>query len=146
MGAFVIGVVRSASRLDALTIETREAEDRAFPWKVDYACELRPLAASSRAELWTAWRALESVTSWDETTLDHVLTVLRTTVPCADTPPDLPALGPEVHAAPEPRATAAHPCSPSLAVIRSAIPLVEPYAVAYPTRTVTVKPPASRPR
>lgn len=109
MGAYVIGVVRSASRLDALTLETQEAEDRAFPWKVDHACELWPLAASSRAELWTAWRALESVSSWDEKTLDHVLTVLRTTVPCSDTPPDLPALGPEVHAAPEPRATAAHP-------------------------------------
>ncbi|HTR55615.1 MAG TPA: hypothetical protein VMJ10_33290 [Kofleriaceae bacterium] len=109
MGAYVIGVVRSARSLDTLNLETREPADRASPWRVDHVCELRPLAANSRAELWTAWRALESVTTWDETTLEHVLTVLRATVPCADTPENLPALGPEVHAAPEPRATAAHP-------------------------------------
>lgn len=109
MGAHVIGVVRNATRLDTLTLETREPNDRAFPWRVEHACELSPLAPNSRAELWTAWRALESVTTWDETTLGHVLIVLRTTMPCADAPSDLPPLGPEVHAPPEPRATAAHP-------------------------------------
>lgn len=109
MGAYVIGVVRSATRLDTLTLETRKPVDRAFPWRVAHTCELRPLSPNARPELWTAWRALESVTAWDETTLEHVLTVLRATVPCADAPPDLPALGPEVHAPPEPRATAAHP-------------------------------------
>lgn len=109
MGAYVIGVVRSAGRLDTLTLETRESNDHAFPWRVEHACKLSPFAPKSRAELWTAWEALESVTSWDDTTLEHVLTVLRTTVPCADAPSDLPPLGPEVHAPPEPRATAAHP-------------------------------------
>src|SRR5262245_23939592 len=109
MCAYVIGVVRSAMRLDALTFETRESADRAVPWRVENSCELRPLPHNSHAELWTAWGALESVTSWDETTLEHVLTVLRTTVPCADSPADLPALGPEVYAPPEPRATAANP-------------------------------------
>src|SRR5512139_3866157 len=100
MGAHVIGVVRSATGLDALTLEAREPADRAFPWRIELACELRPLVATSHAELWTAWRALEAVTSWGDTTLENVLTVLRTTVPCADTPADLPALGAEVHAAP----------------------------------------------
>ena len=86
MRAYVIGVVRSAKRLDTLTFETREPGDRAFPWRVEHACELRLLAQSSRAELWSAWHALESVNSWGETTLGHVLTILRETVPCPDTP------------------------------------------------------------
>lgn len=109
MCAYVVGVVRSAMCLEALTLETRESADRAFPWQVENSCELRTLSHNSYPELWTAWRALESVTSWDKATLGHVLTVLRATVPCADAPSDLPALGPEVHAPPEPRATAAHP-------------------------------------
>src|SRR5476649_961405 len=109
MCAYVIGVVRSAERLDTLTFEAREPTDRAFPWRVEHACELRPLPQSSRPELWSAWRALASVSSWDETTLGHVLVILRETVPGLDVPSDLPALGPEVHAAPEARATAAHP-------------------------------------
>src|SRR4051812_24025428 len=108
MSAYVIGVVRSALRLDTLTLETREPTDRAFPWKIERACELRPLVQSSHPDLWTAWRALESVSRWDATTLGHVLAILRATVPSTDTPSDLPALGPEVHAPPEPRATAAH--------------------------------------
>ena len=107
MCAYVIGVVRSAMHLDTLTFETREPADRAFPWRVEHACELRPLPFSSQPELWAAWRALEAVTRWDETTLGHVLTVLRTTVPCVDSPGDLPLLAPEVQA--PPRATAAHP-------------------------------------
>ena len=109
MCAYVIGVVRSAVHLDTLTFETRESADRAFPWSVEHACELRPLPHNSQSELWTAWRALESVDRWDETTLGHVLTILRTTVPCAESPSDLPSLGPEVHAPPPLRATAAHP-------------------------------------
>src|SRR5258706_4063606 len=109
MCAYVIGVVRSAKRLDTLTYEAREPSDLAFPWRVEHECELRPLAQSSRPELWSAWRALASVTSWDETTLGHALVILRETVPCPDLPSDLPALGPQVHAPPEPRATAAHP-------------------------------------
>lgn len=109
MCAYVVGVVRSAMRLEALTFETREPADCAFPWEVENSCELRTLPHNSHAELWTAWRVLESVTRWDDSTLGHVLTLLRTTVPCADAPSDLPALGPEVHAPPEPRATAANP-------------------------------------
>jgi hypothetical protein len=109
MCAYVIGVVRDARRLHTLTLETRNATESAFPWRVEQACELQPLPHSSRPELWTAWRALESVNTWDEKTLGHVLVILRETVPGLDTPGDLPALGPEVHASPEPRATAAHP-------------------------------------
>jgi hypothetical protein len=109
MCAYVIGVVRSATRLDTLVHDARIPADRMCPWKVEYTCELRPLAHGSNPELWTAWRALESVTSWDDGTLAHVLTVLRQTVPGLDVDGDLPALGPEVHPAPPPRATAAHP-------------------------------------
>ncbi len=105
MCAHVIGVVRSAQRLDTLTFEARDPSDRAFPWRVEHVCELRPLPQSSH--LWPAWRALEAVTRWDETTLAHVLAILRATVPCLDTPADLPAL--EAPTPTEPRATAAHP-------------------------------------
>jgi hypothetical protein len=109
MCAYVIGVVRSATRLDTLTFETRTAPNAAFPWHVEYACELQPLQHNSHYELRTAWHALASVSAWDQTTVEHVLMVLRTTVPSADGAPDLPTLGLEVHGAPEPRATAAHP-------------------------------------
>ncbi|MFT3693604.1 MAG: hypothetical protein QM831_10725 [Kofleriaceae bacterium] len=105
----VVGVVRSASRLEAMTFETRLATNRATPWLIDHRCELRPLAPDSRNELWSAWNALEAVTTWDATTLRHVLTILRETVPSADQPEDLPALRPRTHVPPEPRATAAHP-------------------------------------
>ncbi len=109
MCAYVFGVVRSAKRLDTLTFETRDSSDPACPWREEHASELRPLSQSARPELWTAWQALESVSDWDEATLGHVLTILRETVPCADVPDDLAALGPEVHAPSRPRATAAHP-------------------------------------
>lgn len=109
MSAYVIGVVRSATRLDALTLETRESSDPFLPWSVESACELRGVTESAHPDLCSAWAALESVSSWDEMTLAHVLTVLRRTVPCADSPSDLPVLGSNVRAAPEPRATAAHP-------------------------------------
>jgi hypothetical protein len=109
MCAYVIGIVRSATRLDALTFETRESTDRAVPWRFEYASELRPVPPDARPELWSAWRALESVSRWDQATLGHVLTILRATVPCADSPSELPALGQAVQATPAPRATAAHP-------------------------------------
>src|SRR5512134_1750407 len=109
MCAYVMGVVRGATRLDLLTYEAREPADREHPWKLSHVCELRPLPNSSRAELWTAWNALERVTSWDEVTLNHVLTILRHTVPTTDHAGALPALGPDVHPPPPPRPTAAHP-------------------------------------
>ncbi|HEU0029872.1 MAG TPA: hypothetical protein VFQ53_04510 [Kofleriaceae bacterium] len=107
MSAYVIGVVRSAMRLDTLTYEAREPTDREVPWRVEQACTLRPLAHGSHPELWTAWHALAAVDRWDAATRDHVLAVLRATVPSVDAPGDLPAI---VHEMPAPpRATAAHP-------------------------------------
>ena len=109
MCAYVVGVVRSTSRLEALVYEASEPASPEQPWMRAQSCELRPFVPGSRPELWAAWRALESVSRWNETTLAHVLAVLRETVPGADTPSDLPALGAEVHGPPEPRATAAYP-------------------------------------
>ena len=109
MSAHVVGVVRSTSRLETLVYEASDPPSPEQPWMRAESYELRPVVPGSRPALWAAWRALESVTRWDETTLAHVLAVLRETVPGADTPSDLPALGAEVNGPPEPRATAAHP-------------------------------------
>jgi hypothetical protein len=62
MGAYVIGVIRSATGLDALTLETSAPVDLASPWRVEHTCELRALPNNSRAELWAAWDALGEVT------------------------------------------------------------------------------------
>jgi hypothetical protein len=107
MCATVIGIVRSADGLHALTYEAGDPSDH--PWQRAQTYALRPLAESSKPELWTAWRALASVSEWNDAALGDVLAVLRHTVPSLDVPRDLPALGAEVHAPPEPRATAAHP-------------------------------------
>src|SRR3954468_22423700 len=109
MGAYVVGVVRSPGRLDALTYEASGPWDSKYPWRRDHAYELRPLPPDARPALWKAWRALESVNTWDGETREHVLAVLRETVPSFEDQGDLPALGRDVHPAPEPRATAAHP-------------------------------------
>ncbi|MDX2086505.1 MAG: hypothetical protein SFX73_01590 [Kofleriaceae bacterium] len=109
MCAHVISVVRSATRLEALTYDAGEPVDRQAPWRVEHRCTLRPLAAREYPELTTAFEALASVTRWDATTLVHVQTILRGTVPAMDSQSDLPALGPEVQPPEPPRATAAHP-------------------------------------
>jgi hypothetical protein len=103
----VVGVVRSADGLHALTHEL--AAPACHPWQREQTYTLRPLAESSRPELWTAWRALASVREWNAVTLGHVLAILRETVPALELPRDLPALGCEVRPPPGPRATAAHP-------------------------------------
>lgn len=109
MSARVIGVVRSASQLEALTYVASDPSDRAEPWNRAHRCELLPLARRAQPELWAAWDALASVTAWNSETLAHVLAILRETVPCADPPRELPVIGPEVQPPPAPRATAAHP-------------------------------------
>ena len=105
----VISVVRSAARLQSLVYETRDAQDPEQPWTVEHVCGLQPFAPGSNPELWAAWNALASVTAWDAATARHVLTVLLETVPSGDDAGEIPALGPDVHPAPAPRATAAHP-------------------------------------
>lgn len=109
MDARVISVVRSAARLENLVHATRDAQDPEQPWTVEHACALRPFAPGSDPELWAAWSALAAVTAWDAATADHVLTVLLQTVPSGDEAGEVPALGPDVHPALPPRATAAHP-------------------------------------
>ena len=109
MCAYVVGVVRSATRLDALTYDSSEPADAAHPWRWTHGYGLQPLAASARPELSAAWSRLEAVSRWDASTLADVLLVLRETVPSLDTPADLAVLGEEVHPSPPPRATAAHP-------------------------------------
>lgn len=109
MCAYVIGVVRSARRLDTLAYEASEPVDKAQPWKREHRCELRPIREGTHPELSRSWRALEAVRDWDDETLGHVLTVLRGTVPNQDTPSDLPLLRSNVQEPSEPRATAAHP-------------------------------------
>src|SRR5690242_16490011 len=105
MCATVIGVVRSADGLHELTYEA--GEPSGHPWQRAHTYALRPFAESSKSELWPAWRALASVSAWNDATLGHVLAILRGTVPSLDAPRDLPVLGAEIHASPEPRATAA---------------------------------------
>lgn len=110
MGARILGVVRGAVRLDALTFTTTAPAEGAWPWQVEHTLALRPLAAGERPALWSAWQALAAVSRWDAATCGHVLTLLRETVPDAEPPAALPALGPDVHPPPPPRATAAHRC------------------------------------
>lgn len=105
----VISVVRSAARLQIFVHETRDSQDPERPWMVEHVGELRPFEPGTRPELWAAWNALASVTAWDAATAGHVLTVLLQTVPAGDDAGEIPALGPDVHPAPAPRATAAHP-------------------------------------
>jgi hypothetical protein len=107
VGAHVLGVVRSSTCLETVRYVVGEPAEREQPWRIEHAIELSLPPADS--PLWPAWRALEVVTRWDATTLAHVLTVLRGTVPSADAAPDLPALGAEVLPPRPPRATAAHP-------------------------------------
>ena len=109
MGEHVLSIVRSATRLDSLVHETREVKDPEQPWTVEHVCALRPFVPGSLPELWAAWNALALVTAWDAATAEHVLTVLRLTVPSGDDAGEIPALGEEVHPAPAPRATAARP-------------------------------------
>lgn len=109
MPAALIGVVRGATRLDALRFEVADPVDRGAPWLVAPSCALRPLPRNDRPALWAAWEALAAVRSWDATTLEHVLVVLRATVPATESPGDLPALAAEAYQPPPPRATAAHP-------------------------------------
>ena len=109
MCAYVVGVVRSATRLDALTYEASEPADPACPWRRAHGYSLRPLPATARPALAAAWRRLERVDRWGQATLDDVLLVLRETVPSVDTPGDLAVVGDEVLPASPPRATAAHP-------------------------------------
>jgi len=109
MCAYVVGVVRSATRLDALTYDSSEPPDTAYPWRRAHVYSLLPLPEGARPELSAAWSRLEAVDRWDPSTLDDVLLVLRETVPSLDTPGGLAVLGEEVHPSPPPRATAAHP-------------------------------------
>lgn len=109
MPASLIGVVRGASRLDALRFEVSEPADQGAPWIVAPSFALWPLPRSARPELWAAWDALAAVQRWDATTLEHVLVVLRATVPATEDPGDLPALAAAAYQPPPPRATAAHP-------------------------------------
>jgi len=109
MASYIIGIVRSATRLEALTYEARGPVDRLAPWRIEHVCELRPLTPEVRPELWRAWHALAAVDTWDATTLAHVRRVLRDTVPSIDDGGDLPALGDDVHPPDPPKATAAHP-------------------------------------
>ena len=106
MSAHVLWVVRSGTRLDALTYVAGDPVDPAAPWQRTHACELRPLSPGSHAELWAAWHAVAAVRQWDAATLRHVRVVLDQTAPGGDPPPDLPALAESV---PPLRATAAHP-------------------------------------
>lgn len=109
MGEHVISIVRSTARLETLVHVTRDAEDPEQPWTVEHTCVLRPFDPRAQPELWAAWSALASVTAWDAATADHVLTVLLQTVASGEDAGEVPALGPDVHPAPVPRATAAHP-------------------------------------
>lgn len=109
MTAYVIGIVRSRTRLEALTYEARGPIDRLAPWRIEHVCELRPLTPQVRPALWRAWHALAAVDTWDAATLAAVRLVLDETVPALDDAGELPALGAEVHMPEPPRATAAHP-------------------------------------
>lgn len=91
MGARVLGLVRRAKRLDALLFEEGARADLEAPWNVVPSFTLQPLPRGTRPELWTAWDALASVQRWDATTLEHVLTVLRSTVPTTGDPASEPA-------------------------------------------------------
>lgn len=109
MGEHVISAVRSAARLETLVHVTRDTQDPEQSWKVEHACVLRPFVSGSQPELGAAWNALAAVTAWEAATADHVLTVLLQTVPSGEDAGEVPALGPDVHPAPAPRASAAHP-------------------------------------
>ncbi len=109
MATRVLGVVRGVQRLDALRFDAGAHAELEAPWTVVPSCTLQPLSRGSRPELWAAWDALASVRRWDESTLEHVLTVLRSTVPSTEDPGDLPTLAAAASQPSPPRATAAHP-------------------------------------
>ena len=103
VGTEVIGVVRGATTLHALSHEVGEPTDTDAPWRREQRCVLRPVETGPLAD---AWRALAAVSVWDATTRAHVSRVLSESVPSGDAPGELPVL--EEPVAP-PRATAAHP-------------------------------------
>ena len=105
----VLGIVRSATRLEALTYVARGPVDPRAPWRIEHVCELRPLPPELHPALWRAWHALAAVETWNDATLAAVQLVLRETVPAVDDGGALPALGEDVHPPEPPRATAAHP-------------------------------------
>jgi hypothetical protein len=109
MRADLLGVVRSATRLEGLRYEAGDPADRARPWLREEVYELRTLSAGERPALQKAWNALAAVARWDAATRDLVLAVLRETVPAMESAGTRTALGPELHPPPPPRATAAHP-------------------------------------
>lgn len=108
MGSTVIGVVRTATALEALTYEVGDRDARE-PWQCAQRCALRPLSERTHQPLVAAWRSLAAVARWDATTAANVLVVLRETVPGLEAPGALPALAPAIATPPAPRATAAHP-------------------------------------
>lgn len=106
-----IGIVRTAT---ALRVRVFSARRTAKLPTGEFTVELLPLDARQpeHTPLVQAWDALAAVSEWNATTLDHVLTVLRGTVPDAGAiadQPALPALDGDVLPPPPPRATAANP-------------------------------------
>lgn len=55
MCAYVVGVVRSTSRLETLVYEASDPSSREQPWMRVERHELRSFVPGSRPELWAAW-------------------------------------------------------------------------------------------